>query len=87
MAKDDDYLVNQPEPSAKEQQKPQAPEDRQGPKYDNDASGWVRSPGESAEGKPGFDGGGPGETGTKHPPHKDTQKWGRTTAQERYGRK
>jgi hypothetical protein len=38
-------------------QKPQAPEDRQAPGYDNDVkSNWLRGmgPGE-AEGKPGFD--------------------------------
>jgi hypothetical protein len=40
----------------------QAPEDKHGPKYDNDASGWVRGArgeptgnNETATGKPGFD--------------------------------
>lgn len=34
---------------------PQMLEDKQGPGYANDASGWVRGAGESGEGKPGFD--------------------------------
>jgi len=41
-----------------DQHAPQAAGDRnnlQGPGYDNDASGWVRGAGESAEDKPGFD--------------------------------
>jgi hypothetical protein len=35
-------------------QKPQAPEDRHAPGYDNDAKGWVRAAGERAENKPGY---------------------------------
>lgn len=42
-------------PPPPDQHKPQFPEDQHGPGYENDASGWVRAPGESAEGKPGFD--------------------------------
>jgi len=38
-----------------DQSKPQMPEDKHGPRYDNDASGWVRGAGETAENKPGFD--------------------------------
>lgn len=37
-----------------ETQAPQSPEDKHGPKYDNDTSGWVRGM-PSAEAKPGFD--------------------------------
>jgi len=33
----------------------QAPEDKQGAGYKNDASGWVRGAGENATQKPGFD--------------------------------
>jgi hypothetical protein len=42
-------------PPSDRPQKPQAPEDKHGPAYDNDTSGWVRAPGESAESKPNFD--------------------------------
>lgn len=40
-------------------QEPQFPEDKHGPKYDNDTpSNWLRGMGPNgAEGKPGFDGG------------------------------
>lgn len=34
---------------------PQFREDQHGPGYTNDASGWVRGEGETAENKPGFD--------------------------------
>jgi len=37
-----------------ETQAPQSPEDKHGPKYDNDTSGWVRGM-PNAEAKPGFD--------------------------------
>ncbi len=42
-----------------ETQAPQCPEDKHGPKYDNDTpSNWLRGMGSNrAEGKPGFDGG------------------------------
>lgn len=43
----------------KEVQAPQAPEDKHGSTYNNDASGWVRGMGkgkiETGEGKPSFD--------------------------------
>lgn len=43
-------------PPPPQQYQPQMPEDKTGPGYQNDASGWVRGmPNESAEGKPGFD--------------------------------
>jgi len=38
-----------------DQSRPQSPEDKQGPGYANDASGWVRGAGENATQKPGFD--------------------------------
>jgi hypothetical protein len=38
-----------------EVQKNQAPEDRHGPGYDNDTSGWVHGAGEDATRKTGFD--------------------------------
>lgn len=43
--------------SPKDMTAPQAPEDKQGPKYSNDApNDWRRGgPNESAEGKPNFD--------------------------------
>lgn len=34
---------------------PQFPEDKQGPKYSNETSGWVVGAGGTAENKPGFD--------------------------------
>lgn len=40
---------------APDQSEPQCPEDKQGPKYDNQTSGWVRGAGENATNKPGFD--------------------------------
>lgn len=36
-------------------QPPQSPEDKHGPGYDNDTSGWVHGEGEDATKKPGFD--------------------------------
>lgn len=47
MAKKEQVVMPQPA----DQQKPQDPEDKHGPKYDNDTSGWVRGVGQ----KPGFD--------------------------------
>lgn len=41
--------------TAKDEQAPQMPEDKQGAKYDNCTSGWVRGAGENATQKPGFD--------------------------------
>jgi hypothetical protein len=44
-----------PNMKAKDGTRPQSPEDKQGPGYDNiHPNDWVRSKGESAEGKPGF---------------------------------
>lgn len=42
-------------PPSEKQQKPQFPEDQHGSGYSNDASGWVRGAGGTAENKPGFD--------------------------------
>ena len=57
MAEDKEGLIYEPTPTLKQEQKPQAYCDRQGPGYDNDVpiNGWLRAKGESAEGKPGFD--------------------------------
>ena len=41
--------------AAEGQELPQSPEDKQGPKYANQTSGWVRGDGEDATNKPGFD--------------------------------
>lgn len=50
MAKNEG-LETQKAESGRELQAPQAPEDRHGPKYDNDTKGWLRGVGQ----KPGFD--------------------------------
>lgn len=42
-------------PPSGSEQAIQCPEDKHGPKYDNDASGWVRGAGGTATNKPGFD--------------------------------
>lgn len=56
MAEDKEGLIYEPTPTLKQEQKPQAYCDRQGPGYDNDHKmDWIRGVGESAEGKPSFD--------------------------------
>jgi len=68
-------------PSSDRLQKPQDPVDKHSANYDNDASGWVRAQGETAERRPeGFTPGyrAPhGEPGTRDgPPLRSTDKFG-----------
>ncbi len=74
-------------PKAPEKATPQDPEDKHGPDYDNDTpNNWLRGANEDATTKPGFADGVHGGGHAQKAPPVNAEKWGRRTADERYGR-
>ncbi len=70
------------------EQAPQTPDNKHGPKYDNDTpETWVSGANENATTKPAFDKGIHGGHGPKRSGPANVESWGRKTADERYGRK